>query len=194
MRTTTGWLDSVVRLEADFADLLCGLDEAWDWKAGALRARRAADWVGGRVLVSVVVALGTEPALVARSCNGASCASMGDGVWVTIAGGRAVGGPLALHSVERTPSDTDWRVVVAGVTAGGSVVAVVVSAAAIWRPCWAGGGASTRTAPDGGAPHVSNALLAGRESAAESGMVRIALLAQQVNHAWSLRALGRVSC
>jgi hypothetical protein len=40
VRTTTGWLLTVVRLEVDFADLLLEGDE---WKAGALRARRAAD-------------------------------------------------------------------------------------------------------------------------------------------------------
>jgi hypothetical protein len=57
VRTTTGWLVTVVRLEVDFADLLLEGDE---WKAGAFRARNAADWVGGIVLVRVVVALGTE--------------------------------------------------------------------------------------------------------------------------------------
>lgn len=30
VRTTTGWLDKVVRLDVDFADLLFGFDEAWD--------------------------------------------------------------------------------------------------------------------------------------------------------------------
>lgn len=43
VRTTTGWLESVVWLEVDFADLLLVLDWAWDWNAGALRARKAAD-------------------------------------------------------------------------------------------------------------------------------------------------------
>jgi hypothetical protein len=40
VRTTTGWLVTVVRLEVDFADLLLEADE---WKAGAFRARNAAD-------------------------------------------------------------------------------------------------------------------------------------------------------
>jgi hypothetical protein len=40
VRTTTGWLVTVVRLEVDLADLLL---EDEEWKAGALRARRAAD-------------------------------------------------------------------------------------------------------------------------------------------------------
>ena len=40
VRTTTGWLVTVVRLDVDFADLLLAGDE---WNAGALRARRAAD-------------------------------------------------------------------------------------------------------------------------------------------------------
>jgi hypothetical protein len=43
VRTTTGWLDKVVRLDVDFAVLLVVVDEACDWKAGALRARKAAD-------------------------------------------------------------------------------------------------------------------------------------------------------
>jgi hypothetical protein len=72
---------TVVRLDVDFADLDWEGDE---WKAGALRARRAADCVGGRVLVSVVVALGTEPELAVRS-EGSSCASRGC-AWVRIAG------------------------------------------------------------------------------------------------------------
>jgi hypothetical protein len=71
VRTTTGWLVTVVRLEVDFADLLLVGDE---WKAGALRARRAADCMGGRVFVNVVVALGTEPVLAARS-DGPPCVS-----------------------------------------------------------------------------------------------------------------------
>lgn len=182
MRTTTGWLDRVVRLEADFAEWALRAAEAWDWKAGALRARKAALWVGGSVLVRVVVALGTEPALAARSGSGGSCASTGEGAWVTIAGGRAVGGPLMLHSVDSTP----WRVVVAGVTffggataVGGSAVAVAAAAAAAVAassPCWATGGALWAGAAeesDGGAP-AARARLAGRELAAESGMVLIA--------------------
>jgi hypothetical protein len=64
VRTITGCDVTVVRLEVDFADLLFAGDE---WKAGALRARRAADCVGGSVFVRVVVALGTEPVLSVRS-------------------------------------------------------------------------------------------------------------------------------
>jgi hypothetical protein len=81
VRTTTGWLVTVVRLDVDFAGLLLAGDE---WKAGALRARRAADWVGGSVFVRVVVALGTEPVLSARS-DGPPCASK-SGSWVVMAG------------------------------------------------------------------------------------------------------------
>jgi hypothetical protein len=81
VRTTTGWLVTVVRLDVDFADLDCEGDE---WKAGALRARRAADWVGGMVLVNVVVALGTEPGLAVKS-EGSSRVSKGC-AWVRIAG------------------------------------------------------------------------------------------------------------
>ena len=40
VRTTTGWLVTVVRLDVDFADLLL---EGEEWKAGAFRARSAAD-------------------------------------------------------------------------------------------------------------------------------------------------------
>lgn len=84
MRTTTGWLESVVRLEVDLAGLLLVVDEAWDWKAGALRARKAADCVAGSVFVRVVVVLGMELVLAVRS-EGGSCAS-GEGAWVMIAG------------------------------------------------------------------------------------------------------------
>jgi hypothetical protein len=53
-----------------------------------LRARKAADVVGGRVFVSVVVVLGTELVLAVRSVGGGSWAS-GEGAWVTMAGTRA---------------------------------------------------------------------------------------------------------
>ena len=66
--------------------MLFGFDEACDWKAGALRARRAADWVGGSVFVNVVVVLGTELVLAARS-DGGSCAS-DEAAWVMMAGIR----------------------------------------------------------------------------------------------------------
>lgn len=61
VRTTTGWLVTVVLLEVDFAGL------PWTWNAGALSARIAADCRGGSVFVNVVVVLGTEPVLAARS-------------------------------------------------------------------------------------------------------------------------------
>lgn len=51
----------VVLLDVDLAGLL------WAWNAGALRARIAADCKGGSVFVNVVVVLGTEPVLAARS-------------------------------------------------------------------------------------------------------------------------------
>ena len=123
MRTTTGWLVMVVRLDVDFADLVLEGDE---WKAGALRARRAADWVGGRVLVRVVVALGTEPELAVRS-DGPSCASAG-WAWMRMAGtlssdrmGRALSVDVVLFPkrVEKTPKGTDCLVVVAGVNGCG---------------------------------------------------------------------------
>jgi hypothetical protein len=97
-----------------------------------LRARRAADCVGGMVFVNVVVVLGTEPELAVRS-SGDSCAS-GDGAWVMMAGSEdsatwSGGSRLsAPQSVESTPSEMCWRVVVAGVTVGGSALLGVVSA------------------------------------------------------------------
>jgi hypothetical protein len=123
VRTTTGWLVTVVRLDVDFADLLFEGDE---WKAGALRARRAADWVGGSVLVNVVVALGTEDKLAVRS-EGPSCASEGC-AWMRIAGTGSsdkMGWALSVEvellpkRVEKTPRVTDCRVVVAGVNGCG---------------------------------------------------------------------------
>lgn len=133
----------MVLLEADFADLFLGLLEACDWKAGALRARRAAEWVGGSVFVRVVVVLGTELVLVVRS-EGCSCVSDW-GAWVMMAGmdgsgsGRVVVTASVLlllaallavlaavpQRVERTPRAIDWRVVVAGVRGCGSEVAAL---------------------------------------------------------------------
>ena len=114
---------TVVRLDVDFADLVLLGDE---WKAGALRARRAADWVGGRVLVRVVVALGTEPELAVRS-DGPCCACAG-WAWMRMAGtlssdrmGRALSVDVVLFPkrVEKTPKGTDCLVVVAGVNGCG---------------------------------------------------------------------------
>jgi hypothetical protein len=115
----------VVRLDVDFADLLLAGDE---WKAGALRARRAADCVGGSVFVKVVVALGTEPVLSARSDGPPSVSK--EGAWVVMVGSallpdECTWAPMAddvllSQSVEKTPSATDCLVVVAGVNVGGS--------------------------------------------------------------------------
>lgn len=154
VRTTTGWLVTVVRLDVDFADLLLEGDE---WKAGALRARRAADWVGGSVLVNVVVALGTEHELAARSV-GPSCASEGC-AWMRIAGtassdrmgwALSVDVVLLARRVEKTPRGTDCLVVVAGVNGCGMAFDSGAS-----EPCWSllggwaegceGGGASKGT-------------------------------------------------
>lgn len=107
----------MVRLEVDFAGFDLVSDRACDWKAGALSARRAADCVGGSVLVSVVVALGTELVLAARS-EGGSCVSDA-GAWAMTTGREHSGGPFAAHSVDSTPRETDCLVVVAGVTVGG---------------------------------------------------------------------------
>ena len=119
VRTTTGWLVRVVRLEVDFADLVL----LADWKAGALRARMAADWSGGSVLVSVVAVLGTEPELAARSvgCSGASEVEGIQTAWASslVCGAVAL---AAVQKLEKTPKATDWRVVVAGVKAGGSAL------------------------------------------------------------------------
>lgn len=191
MRTTTGWLDRVVRLDVDFADLLLAGDEAWDWKAGALRARRAADWVGGSVFVSVVVVLGTEPVLSCASGEGEG-EGEGEGAWVTMAGTAAPGAAMAgvllpPHSVESTPSDTDCRVVVAGVNVGGTVAAGVESAMAA-EPWSVERGAEAEAEAALAGSGVSDGLLGEREFAAESGIVGIALLELQVN-AWSLATL-----
>ena len=110
---------TVVRLDVDFADLLLEGDE---WKAGALRARRAADWVGGSVLVNVVVALGTEDRLAVRS-EGPSWVSEGC-AWMMIAGtassdkigwAPSVDVGLLPRSVEKTPRGTGCLAGVAGI-------------------------------------------------------------------------------
>lgn len=115
---------TVVRLDVDFADLLLAGDE---WNAGAFKARKAADCIGGSVFVRVVVALGTEPVLSARS-DGPPCASKAG--WSIVIGGIAPWDELLWmptadevfvpQSVEKTPSATDCLVVVAGVNVGGS--------------------------------------------------------------------------
>ena len=102
---------TVVLLDVDFVGLL------WAWNAGALSARIAADCNGGNVFVNVVVVLGTEPVLAARSwCRSwaSACVAL-DGVAVF-----TVVAELCPQSVERTPKATDCLVVVAGVNAGGS--------------------------------------------------------------------------
>lgn len=120
VRTTTGWLVTVVRLEVDFADLLLEGDE---WKAGAFRARNAADWVGGIVLVRVVVALGTEPELAVRS-EVPSGASSGC-VWARTGSLDSIGWALSVDvvllpkRVEKTPKGTDCLAVAVGVNGCG---------------------------------------------------------------------------
>lgn len=121
---------TVVRLDVDFADLLLAGDE---WKAGAFKARKAADCMGGSVFVSVVVALGTEPVLSVRS-DGPPCASSAssaskagssvvmDGIapWEELPWIPTADEVFVPQSVEKTPSATDCLVVVAGVSVGGS--------------------------------------------------------------------------
>lgn len=145
VRTTTGWLVTVVRLDVDFADLLFAGEE---WNAGALRARRAADCVGGSVFVNVVVVLGTEPVLAVRS-DVAPCVST-DGAWARIAGtglserigcALRVGVMLLPHKMEVKPEATECLVVVvvvAGVNVGGSALD-----SAMPEPWWCAGGAET---------------------------------------------------
>lgn len=76
-------------------------------------------------MVSVVVVLGTEPVLTARS-TGASAVSSG-GAWVRMAGTElskrmgwalSVGVMLLSQKGDQPGRATDWRVVVAGVNAG----------------------------------------------------------------------------
>jgi hypothetical protein len=105
---------TVVLLEVDFAGLL------WAWNAGAFSARIAADCNGGKVFVKVVVVLGTEPVLVARSywrSWASSCAAL-DGTAIFKA--SLVSPVLLPQNVEKTPKATDCLVVVAGVNSGGS--------------------------------------------------------------------------
>jgi hypothetical protein len=112
--------------------------------------------MGGSVFVNVVVALGTEPVLASRSAGG-SCAS-GSGAWATMTGSEGDDAAvLTPHSVESTPSDTDWMVVVAGVRVGGSAAGEVSPTLEPWPSRWVSG--------------VSKRLLGGREFAAESGIV-----------------------
>lgn len=168
MRTTTGWLVTVVRLDVDLAGLLLVGDE---WKAGALRARRAADWVGGSVLVSVVVVLGTEPVLAARSA-GLPWASADD-AWVKTAGtvssdrtGWALGADVvdSPQRVDKTPREAGCRVV---------VVAVVVEMVEVV----------------GGADVCREGGLGPRGVVAESGMVKFCCDEPPVN-AWPLSDAG----
>ena len=134
VRTTTGWLVTVVRLDVDFADLLL---EGEEWKAGAFRARSAADWVGGSVLVKVVVALGTEPELAVKS-DRPSGASSGC-VWARTGSSDSIGWALRVDvvlfpkRVEKTPNGTDCLVVVAGV-AGVSGCGIALDSA-VPEPC-----------------------------------------------------------
>lgn len=80
----------------------------------------AADCNGGRVFVNVVVVLGTEPVLAARSlcCSWAPACVALDGIAMFTDSWADAG--LCPQSVEKTPKATDCRVVVAGVNAGGS--------------------------------------------------------------------------
>lgn len=176
VRTTTGWLVTVVRLEADFADLLLAGDE---WKAGALRARRAADWVGGSVFVSVVVALGTELVLSSKCPIWASKA----GSWVAMGGtalcdelvcATAADDVLVPQSVDSTPSATDCLVVVAGVSFGGR--APESAAAEAWL---------FEAGPESGGAAVRGGSTCDFESAGHSGMVGSLLQELQVI-AWPL--------
>jgi hypothetical protein len=112
------------------------------------------------VFVSVVVVLGTEPVLVVRSEAG-SCTS-GEGAWVMMAGmgdataQRLQAGPArALSLLQSEGRATERRVVVAGVSVGGSVVVGVLSAmdAAWWSgttaQLWTRGRLSTSCVSDG---------------------------------------------
>jgi hypothetical protein len=134
------------------------------------------------VFVNVVVALGTEPVLAARS-DGPPCVSK-EASWVMIAGrvllDRPVGPSsaddvLVPQSVERTPSATDCLVVVAGVTVGGS--APESATAEAW---WVGGGAEgSESVAAGGASLGEYAF------GTDSCIVGFPLLELQVN-AWPL--------
>jgi hypothetical protein len=96
----------------------------------------AADCNGGRVFVNVVVVLGTEPVLAARSlcCSWTSAYVASDGLAMFTV--SWVDAELCPHSVEKTPNATDCLVVVAGVNAGGSAFESAAPAA------WFGRGAA----------------------------------------------------
>lgn len=81
------------------------------------------------MFVNVVVVLGTEPVLAARSlcCSWASAYVALDGIAMFTV--SWVDAELWPHSVEKTPSATDCLVVVAGVNAGGSAFESAVLAA-----------------------------------------------------------------
>jgi hypothetical protein len=122
---------TVVRLDVDFADLVL---EGEEWKAGAFRARNAADWMGGNVLVKVVVALGTEPELAVKS-DGPSGASSGC-VWARTGSSDSIGWALSVEvgllpkRVEKTPNGTEGLAVVAGVNGCG-----IALDSAVPEPC-----------------------------------------------------------
>jgi hypothetical protein len=97
------------------------------------------------VLVSVVAVLGTESELAARSavCSGAS---ERDGIQMACAS-SAVRGAVVLpvtQRFEKTPKATDWRVVVAGVKAGGSALESAAPAGGTWTEVWGSAGAWAR--------------------------------------------------
>ena len=92
--------------------------------------------------------------------------------------------------VDRTPRAMDCLVVVAGVRVGGKVAAVESTMPAAWWRGWRGG-ADICVLPRWSRPGVSSGLLAGCESAAELGIVGIALLELQVN-AWPLCTVVKV--
>lgn len=158
--------------------LLAAVDvEARLWKAGALRARRAADWVRSSVLVRVVVVLGTELVLVVRSEGGGAWA-----VVLVVAGtddtacaplvvavaDEAFVGPVPFRQSVEVDSATDWRVVVAGVNAGGSVAASPWGSGMGWLRLTAGAA-------------VLEGQLGGLGFASAPGIVGIALLELQRN-------------
>lgn len=135
VRTTTGWLERVVRLEVDFAAWLRESGDARDWKAGALRARRAADCVDGIVLVRVVVALGTEPMLAVRSMGRFASSNVAGALAMSVdeaSKGNVVGTMSDPHDGDRKPNATACLVVVAGVKAGGSVALTALASSAPW--------------------------------------------------------------
>jgi hypothetical protein len=91
------------------------------------------------VLVSVVAVLGTESELAARSavCSGIQMACASSAVR------DAVVLPVT-QRFEKTPKATDWRVVVAGVKAGGSALESAAPAGGTWTEVWGSAGAWAR--------------------------------------------------